>query len=118
LSLGAVISFVPWRAIDKYHNYRGMNPGMRTMLEEQDFDNALLLINGEAHPDLNSALVYTALDPYGDKPVIAWNRDPEVRQRLLEAYPDKNVWLVEGPSRTGDGYRISAGPLKASELMH
>lgn len=118
LSLGAVISFVPWRAIDKYHNYRGMNPGMRTMLEEQDFDNALLLINGEAHPDLNSALVYTALDPYGDKPVIAWNRDPEVRQRLLEAYPEKNVWFVDGPSRTGDGYRISAGPLKASELMH
>jgi len=118
LSISSLINFVPWRAIDKYHHYRGMRPDIRHMLAATDFGPALLLVSGKAHPDLNSALVYTATDPYGEKPVIAWDSSPSIRQRLLEAYPDRQVWLIDGPSRTGSGYRVTAGPLGTSELMH
>jgi hypothetical protein len=96
---------------------------MRTLLADitadtaKDTAAALVLIRGEAHPDLNSALVYTALDPYGDEPVIAWDRDPGVRQRLLAAYPDRDVWLIDGPSVTGSGYQVQEGPVKAQALI-
>ena len=118
LCIAALTNFVPWRAIDKYHHYRTMRPDIRTLLARQDFGPALLLINGESQPDMNSALIYSSTDPYGDKPVIAWDRNPAVRERLLAAYPDRNVWLIDGPSRTGSGYQVTAGPVKASELMH
>lgn len=114
--VAAIINFVPWRAIDKYHHYRGMRPDIRTIVSETTSGSTLLLINGEVHPDMNSALVYSALDPYGDQAVIAWDRSPEVRRRLLDAYPDREVWLIDGPSRTGASYRIVAGPLDPREL--
>jgi len=118
LCISSLINFMPWRAIDKYHHYRGMRPDIRNLLATTDFGPALLLISGQAHPDLNSALVYTAIDPYGKEPVIAWDRSPLVRQRLLEAYQDRQVWLIDGPSRTGTGYRVTAGPLSSYELLH
>ena len=117
LSIASLTNFTPWRAIDKYHHYRGMRPDIGRLLAREDFSNGLLLLAGKAHPDLNSALVYSAIDPYSDSPVIAWDRSREIRQRLLHAYPDRKVWLIDGPSRTGAGYRIVAGPLAASELL-
>jgi hypothetical protein len=39
-----------------------------------------------------------------------------VREKVLRAYPDRRVWILEGPSITGAGYRLAAGPLAASEL--
>lgn len=117
LSIASLTNFTPWRAIDKYHHYRGMRPDIGRLLAAGDFSNGLLLLGGEAHPDLNSALVYSAIDPYSQDPVIAWDRSEEIRQRLLQAYPDRKVWLIDGPSRTGAGYRIVAGPLAASDLL-
>ena len=117
LSIASLTNFTPWRAIDKYHHYRGMRPDIGILLASGDFSNGLLLLSGKAHPDLNSALVYSAIDPYSDNPVIAWDRSDEIRQRLLEAYPGRKVWLIEGPSRTGAGYRVVAGPVEASELV-
>jgi hypothetical protein len=111
LSLVAMLDFVPWRALDKYHHYRGMRADVREMLSSQDFENALLLIRGERHPDYASAIVYTGLDPDGDEPMIAWDRSDSVREALRRAYPDRPTWTVDGPSITGDGYHITGGPL-------
>jgi hypothetical protein len=118
LCMATLTNFLPWRAIDKYHHYRGMRPDIRALIATQDSGPSLLLIGGKSQPDLNSAIIYSSTDPYGDEPVVAWDKDPEVRQRLLAAYPDRKVWLIDGPSRTGAGYRVTAGPMNSSELMH
>jgi len=118
LSIGALTAFLPWRAIDKYHHYRGMRPDIRHLIDERDIGNDLLLISGKDHPDFNSAIVYTAVDPYGDRPVIALDKNMEIRQKLLAAYPGRNVWLIDGPTLTGAGYRVTAGPLKTEDLIH
>lgn len=118
LNIGALTNFLPWRAIDKYHHYLGMRPDIRTLISEKNLGADLLLINGKDHPDLNSALVYTSLDPYGNSPVIALDKNVAVRQRLLTAYPDRRVWLIDGPTRTGAGYRVTAGPLNSSDLRY
>lgn len=105
-AFAASATFVPWRAVDKYHHYRGMRPDIRTLAERHGFGDALVLVRGERWPDYSSAAVYNPLDLRAAAPVYAWDRGPEVRRELLAAYPDRTVWLVEGPTRTGDGYRV------------
>jgi hypothetical protein len=111
LSLAALIVFVPWRAADRYVGYRGMRPDIRRLAEQYDFGTSLVLVRGRRHPDYASAATYNPLDLFADAPVYAWDRGPEARRRLAEAYPDRTVWIVDGPTVTGDGYRVVAGPL-------
>ncbi|MDH3446242.1 MAG: hypothetical protein OEN50_20150, partial [Deltaproteobacteria bacterium] len=110
LCLSAVVTVVPWRAIDKYHEYRGMRPDIREFVKGGKLSNALVLIRGESHPDLVSAFIYGGLDPYGENPVFALDRGPDIRRRLKESYPHRRVWIMEGPSRTGNGYRVVVRP--------
>ncbi len=107
LSFSAMVNFLPWRAIDKYHNYRGMRSDIRNLIDENNFGRSLILINGKSHPDLDSAIIYSTIDPYANGPVIVWNRNSEVKKSLLKAYPDRKVWVVDGPSITGSGYKLA-----------
>lgn len=117
LSLVTFAVFIPWRAIDKYHNFRGMRPDVRQLAEAYRFGRSLVLIQGNKDPDYASAAVYNPLDLQADAPIYAWDRDSETRNRLLEAYPDRSVWIVRSPSLTGLGYSVAAGPLTASDLI-
>lgn len=110
LSIAALLCFVPWRAFDKYVDYRGMRPDVRRIAEREGFGRSLILVRGERHPDYASAAVYNPLDLRADAPVYAWDRGPEVRAALRRAFPDRPVWILEGPSLTGDGYRVVARP--------
>ncbi len=117
LGVMVTINYLPWRAIDKYHNFRGMRPDIRYMAETYDFGRSLVLIRGEGHPDYVSAAVYNPLDLQADAPIYVWDRSPEVRRQTLAAYADRPVWLIDGPSVTGGKFKITAGPLSAGELM-
>jgi hypothetical protein len=107
--LMAIINFFPWRATDKYHSYLGMTPGIRALADRHDFRNGLVLVRGKRFPDFASAIIYNPVDLRSRETVYAWDRSPEVRARLLAAYPDRKVWLVDGPSVTGSGYRLATG---------
>ncbi len=117
LTVMALVTFVPWRTLDKYYHYRGMQPGVPALAREAGFGRSLVLIEGKRHPDFHSAAVYNPLDLESDGTVYAWDRKPEVRDSLLAHYADRPVWLVAGPSLTGDGYRIKLGPVPASDLQ-
>ena len=114
----AVVTFGPWRAVDKYYHYRGMRPDIRTLEAQRDFGAALVLVRGNRHPDYHSAAVYNAV-PLGDpeRPVYAWDRGAAERAQLLAAYPGRAVWIVDGPSLTGGAFRVQAGPLTAAEVL-
>ncbi len=116
LCLAAWIAYVPWRAIDKYYHFRGMRPDVRELAATNDFGSSLVLIQGKRFPDYASAAVYNPLDLTAAEPVYAWDRNPEVRRRLLEAYSERPVWIVAGPSLTHAGYRIVRGPVEARAL--
>jgi 4-amino-4-deoxy-L-arabinose transferase-like glycosyltransferase len=115
LGLMAVINYVPWRAVDKYHHYRNMRPELRALARTNDFGRGIVLVRGRRHPDYASAAVYNPLDLRANAPIYVWDRSPEVRARVLEAYPDRPVWLVDGPSVTGRGFRVVAGPLSVEQ---
>jgi hypothetical protein len=104
----ATVLFVPWRATDKYRNYLNMRPDVREMNfagAPGDTRPALVLVRGRRHPDYASASYYNRLDFQGPV-VFAWDRDPATRAAVLAAYPGRRVYIVEGPTVTGGGYRI------------
>jgi len=120
LSSLAVVTVFPWRAIDKYHHYRGMRPGVRSLAEQHGFGDALVLVRGERHPDAASALTYNPLDLDAPGTLYAWDFDPAERARTIERYAvprDRPVWIVAGPSVTGDGYEVVAGPLEPAAAI-
>jgi hypothetical protein len=117
LALAALVAFVPWRAIDKYYHYRNMRPDVRRIAEERDFGRSLVLVRGRRHPDYASAAIYNPLDLRGDGPVYIWDRDPAITRRALEAYADRPVWILDGPTRTGGGFAVVGGPVSAASLL-
>jgi hypothetical protein len=84
LVVGGLIVFVPWRAADKYHGYRGMRPDLRQLADSADFGRSLVLINGRRAPDLASAAVFNPLDLDADVPIYAWDRERGIRLFSLD----------------------------------
>lgn len=113
----SLMNYFPWRALDKYHRYLGMNPDILHIAKRHSFGKSLILINGDEHPDYASAWMYNPLDPYAQVPIYAWDRNPEVRARVLRAYSDRPVWLVTGPKLNHGEFQVVAGPLSADELL-
>jgi hypothetical protein len=110
----AAVTFVPWRVLDKYSNYLGMRSDVRELAARHGFGRSIVLIRGKQFPDYASAAVYNPVDLLGDEPVYVWDRDPETRSRVLNAYADRPVWVVNGPSMTGGGFQLVTGPVSAS----
>jgi hypothetical protein len=105
-----MLNYVPWRAVDKYHHYRGMRPDVRALAQTHGFGKSLVLVSGKRR-DYASAAVYNPLDLRDDAPVYAWDRSPAVRAAVLRAYPERPVWIVRGPTLTGRGFSVVAGPI-------
>jgi hypothetical protein len=111
LSAIALVTFVPWRSVDKYHDYRGMEPGVRTLAREMGFGRGLVFVRGNRHPDYASAAFYNPDDWQAEAPIYAWDRSWPDTQEALAAFPDRPVWIVDGPTVTGGGYRVLHGPI-------
>ena len=69
------------------------------------------MIRGERSPDYASAAVYNPIDLRADATIYAWDRGAEVRHALMRAYPDRPIWIVDGPTRTHGAFKIVEGPL-------
>lgn len=113
LGLMAVVNYMPWRGIDKYHRYLRMHPDVPALAAQHQFGRSLVLIRGERHPDFASAVIYNPLDLNADAPIYAWDKTPEARLQAIHAYPDRPIWVLDGPSRTGQGFRVVSGPTTA-----
>ncbi len=116
LSLLALVNYFPWRAIDKYHHFRGMRPGISELAEKYKFGRSLVLIRGN-EDDYQSTWIYNPLDFKAAVPLYAWDKKPELRHDLLKAYGDRPIWIVDGPSITQRGFIVAKGPLSASEVQ-
>ncbi len=114
-TLLALMVFVPWRGMDKYHHYRGMRPDVRVIAAQKQFGNSLVLVRGKRHPDYHSAAVYNPIDLRAAQPIYAWDRGADSRARVLDAYPNRPVWILDGPSVTRDSFHVS-GPFTAEQV--
>nr|MBA3727442.1 hypothetical protein [Armatimonadota bacterium] len=110
LSAMSLVTFVPWRATDKYHHYRGMRPDVRNLATQLSFGRSLVLIEGKRHPDFASAAAYETPGLAADAPVYAWARSPQIAAEATAAFPGRPVWVLAGPSITGAGYQVIRRP--------
>ena len=117
MCLLTMTNFVPWRAVDKYYHYLQMRPDIRSLAEKSNFGKSLVLIRGEEFPDFASAAIYNPLDLRADQPVYAFDKNNDVRAKLLQAYSDRPIWIVNGPSVTKEGYKIVEGPISAQQAL-
>jgi hypothetical protein len=116
LSVAAILTFMPWRAVDKYWHFRRMEPGIARLARANKMDGALVLVRGQRHPDYHGAAIFNPLDLRGDRTVFAWDRNRAVRAEAVSAYPQRQVWIVDGPSITRRGYEVRAGPLPPGSI--
>ncbi|MGQ0642802.1 MAG: ArnT family glycosyltransferase [Gemmatimonadaceae bacterium] len=116
LSLSAMLTFMPWRAIDKYWHYRRMEPGIARLAEQHQMNGALVLVRGPRHPDYHGAAIFNPLDLRGERTVFVWDRNRAVRAEAVRAYAGRPVWIVDGPTVTRRGYELRAGPLPPGSL--
>ena len=116
-ALATAVAFMPWRCLDKYHDYRGMHPGIEDLAGPQGFGDAVVLVAGNEVPDFAGAILANPLDVTRDAPVFAWDRSVDVRRALVAAYPDRLFWLVDGPTRSGGDYAVRGGPYSGAEVL-
>ncbi len=117
LNILALINFFPWRSVDKYYQYLNMQPGIQSFIRENQFDQDLIFVRGENFPDYASAALYNPIDFSSDAPIFAFDVNPETTRRVINAFSDREVWWINGPTITGTGYEIMAGPIPAKELL-
>lgn len=116
LSAAALITFLPWRSVDKYWHFRRMEPGISRLAAEKGMKGALVLVRGPRHPDYHGSAIYNSLDLRAPSTVFAWDRTREARAEVLRAYADRPVWYVDGPTVSKRGYVLSAGPLPPGSM--
>ena len=105
-----LINYLPWRAIDKYFHYLGMRPDIGLLSEEYDFRESLVFVRGGRFPDYMAAALYNPIDLSSASTLYVWDRGPALRARLIEAYPKRQVWVVNGPTVTGRGFQVVQRP--------
>lgn len=117
--LGGTMVFMPWRMVDKYWHYRGMRPDIVRVAADQNFGDGIVMITGREYPDFASAAVFNPLDLRDRVPVYVGRTTPSGDSAVIAAFPDRAVWLVDGPTVSGSGYVVRAGPLsKTDALQH
>jgi len=112
-SLIGFVNLVPWRSLDKYHDYRGVRSDIRRLEREYHFGRSLVFVRGPAWPDYAAAIPFNppALDTNAPGPIFARDLSLDSRRSLIDHYADRPVWFVAGPTETGAGFSVIAGPI-------
>ncbi len=118
-SMLGCVNLLPWRALDKYKDYRGVSGEVRRLAAEYHFGRSLVFVRGEgprppwASSEYASAFSLNPLTLDRDTPGPIYARDlgAESRARLRSYYPDRPIWVLETPQATGSGFRVVEGPI-------
>ena len=88
------------------------------LAREHGFDGALVLIRGPRGPDYASAAVENPVDLTSHAAIYVRDLNPETRAAVLRAFPNRAVWIVEGPTVTKSRYRVVEGPIPPTAAFH
>jgi hypothetical protein len=118
-SLTGFVNVMPWRAIDKYKDYRDVRGDVRRLEAQHNFGRSLVFIRGEkpSFPWSSSsfASAFSLNPPTFDQdtpqPIYVRDLGPESREALRKHYADRPAWIIASPELTGDGFRLVEGPL-------
>lgn len=103
-----LFAWIPWRALDKYRGYRGMQSAGHEVLADAGLGRELVLVAGPRHPDYAE---FAWLNPTrwdADEPVFAWARDAQTTLELFAAFADRPLRVAQ---RASPGAPIELSPI-------
>ena len=98
--------FVPWRAVSKYHDYRGFHADFARLVSDGEITNELVLVEVADESEYGSAFVLNDPTWPEDRAIFAWDRDDETEAKLRAAFPGRELVRVRGRSSNGGETRI------------
>ena len=117
LGLMAVAVFTSWLGANKYPEMRGYHTDYRQLSVMPDFKNALIFVTSESDAEFGSAVVNNDPTFSSERPIFARNLDPKTNIALAQAFPERQVYFVDGRNGRLDAINIMSGPLSVSELV-
>jgi hypothetical protein len=110
-SLLGVINVLPWRSLDKYHNYRGVRADVRKLDDQYNFGRSLVLVRASAWEYASAfALNPRTFDQSVSGPIYALDLGPESNQRLQRYYSDRPVWVIAKPKSKDAEFEVVTRP--------
>lgn len=103
--------FPSWRAVGHFWEYRGSHTDYRKLERENDFGKSLVFVRSPSPSDFLSAYSRNPSRLDSDRPLYVKDLGPETNGKLARAFPDRQVWLLEGRENHKDRARVVAGPL-------
>lgn len=107
----AALIYVPWRSVDKYHNYRGMRADLARMEARCGFEGDLVLIQERDKSDYPSAFIFNPNTLDGEGTLYARDPGPEGRESLASLFPEREVWIYRGSEALGGPFTFISGPI-------
>ena len=106
---------LPWRAVTKYYQYRGISGEVRELAASHHFEHALVFLRApENRRDYQSAFVLNPRTLEDPGTVYAFDAGPTNRAAVVAHFPDRAVWVISrGATNLDSGapLRVIAGPL-------
>lgn len=112
-SLVAMLTFVPWRALEKYPDYRGMNADLARLSQEYDFEQSVVFVTVQEPRDYARALILNPPTLNSSGTIYAQDLGPESRATVMSHYPGRKVWRIEA-IEAGGSYTILSEPSSTS----
>lgn len=108
-SMAGLLAQLPWRSLDKYWHYRGTSGAIRQLAAEHSFGRSLVIVNGLPWPEYASA---SFLNPVGlsqsyGGPIYALPRDGKALNRLLAAFPDRQLIILNSVPHSPGAFQVA-----------
>ncbi len=116
----AVFTVLPWRSLDKYYGYRGVNAEIRRLERAHGFGRSLVLVQFDAPSDYAAAFALNprTFDRDASGPIYARLISRESVERVRSFYSGRPVWILRGASLTPEGVpRVMAGPVAPGQPL-
>ncbi|MDQ4421025.1 hypothetical protein OOT33_11365 [Sphingobium sp. DEHP117] len=94
-----LFAFLPWRAVEKYWEFRGFHSGYREMAAAGATDNALIFVKSDDVSEFGSAFTLNTPDLSG--PVFVRDLGPAANAEIIARLPGRAVWHI-APRATGE----------------
>lgn len=117
LCVCSALIFTTWLGLNKYPDMRGYHGDYIEMSHSKQFQNALVFVHAEGEPEYGSALAN--IDPTfkSVRPIFALDLGRDVNARLVQAFPDRSIFFVNGRNGRSDKVEIVRGPLTRNDFL-
>lgn len=116
LCLCSVLVFESWLGFNRYPGINGYHADYQALARQERYQNSLMFISLEVQKEYGSAFWLNDFNATADSPLFAIDLGAESNRNVAAAYPEREVYFLEGRSPTRDRVIVLRGPISAADL--